>query len=127
MRDDMSIGHRVMRELSDAMRTGAGRVLDERYAHGFDAAAGICVSVLSDAIDGLLGKIKSGKYLSDQEQALLSRLTELKAEMEEGLRKFWESDPTGNDAINAAAWTDGRDGRPADAGPDSSARPRERR
>ncbi|MEE1805232.1 hypothetical protein [Streptomyces sp. BE133] len=91
----MSIGNRVMRELGDVMRTGAGRVLDNEYADGFNSAANICVSVLSDAIDGLLAKIKSGDYLSDEEQALLSRLTELKAEMEEGLRNFWESEPTG--------------------------------
>ncbi|WAP55057.1 hypothetical protein [Streptomyces sp. S465] len=91
----MSIGNRVMRELGDVMRTGAGRVLDNEYADGFNTSANICVSVLSNAIDGLLAKIKSGDYLSAQEQALLSRLTELKAEMEEGLRNFWESEPTG--------------------------------
>lgn len=91
----MAIGNRVMRELGDVMRTGAGRVLDNEYADGFNSAANICVSVLSDDIDVLLAKIKSGDYLSDEEQALLSRLTELKAEMEEGLRNFWESAPTG--------------------------------
>ncbi|TWD25434.1 hypothetical protein FB570_103218 [Streptomyces sp. T12] len=91
----MSIGNRVMRELGEVMRTSAGRVLDNEYADGFNSAANICVNVLSDAIDGLLAKIKSGDYLSDQEQALLSRLTELKAEMEEALRNFWESEPTG--------------------------------
>ncbi|MFF9153753.1 hypothetical protein ACF1AB_16160 [Streptomyces sp. NPDC014846] len=94
-RGNMSIGNRVMRELGEVMRTSAGRVLDNEYADGFNSAANICVNVLSDAIDGLLAKIKSGDYLSDQEQALLSRLTELKAEMEEALRNFWESEPTG--------------------------------
>ncbi|WP_326586200.1 hypothetical protein [Streptomyces sp. NBC_01294] len=92
----MSIGNRVMRELGDAMRTGAVRVFDAEYNDGFNAAASICLEVLSDAIDGLVARMKSGDYLSDQEQALFSRLTELRAEMDERLRNAFEPEPAGD-------------------------------
>ncbi|MFE4606914.1 hypothetical protein ACFRK5_00960 [Streptomyces niveus] len=92
----MSIGNRVMCELGDVMRTGAVRVLGDTYTDGFNHSATICLDVLADAIDGLMVRMQSGDYLSDQEQALFSRLTELKAEMDKRLRNVFEPEPTGD-------------------------------
>jgi hypothetical protein len=58
-------------------------------------AANVCVGVLSETIDGLLKQIKSGSYLSDQEQFLLSKLNELKSQTENALSDFWANTDSG--------------------------------
>ncbi|MFF6777260.1 hypothetical protein ACFY8W_27415 [Streptomyces sp. NPDC012637] len=89
----MVSGEQVLRGVGGLLLEARARARDKVYAEGFDAAANICVSILSDAIDGLMAKAKSGD-LSKQEQVVLSRLTELRAETEEVLRGFWEPEPT---------------------------------
>lgn len=94
----MSSGNKIMRGFLGSAGNGARRVakelVDDSFARGFDEAASISVGVLSKNIDDLLNKIKSGSYLTDQEQFLLSRLTEMKAATEKDLRDFWGSTAT---------------------------------
>ena len=81
--------------MGDVLRESANRIIDDEFAKGYSEAGNICVGVLSNNIDGLLNRIKSGSYLSDQEQSLLSKLNELKSETESELDDFWAN--TGNE------------------------------
>ncbi|GAB2813850.1 hypothetical protein GCM10027073_52690 [Streptomyces chlorus] len=93
----MPSGKDFMRDLIDSAARGAYRPIDDAYADGFNEAAHICVSALSESINELLAQIKSGSYLSNEEQFLLSRLSQLKTEMEFGLRNFWASESVDRD------------------------------
>jgi hypothetical protein len=81
--------------VGDVLRESANGVIDGAFVDGYDEAANICVGVLSKNIDDLLNRIKSGSYLSDQEQFLLSKLNELKSETQSELRDFFAN--TGNE------------------------------
>ncbi|WP_326773019.1 hypothetical protein [Streptomyces sp. NBC_01445] len=95
----MSRGKQMLRELGHAVREEAkesGRAYYfSVYDRGFDEAAQTCLGVLSDAMDELLARMKSGN-LSEQEQVLYARLTELRAEMDERLRNACQEEPTGD-------------------------------
>ncbi|MEV4535399.1 hypothetical protein AB0J82_16365 [Asanoa sp. NPDC049518] len=89
--------------LRGALLGGVRRVVNDRendaFAHGFEEAAGICLGLLSKSIEGLMDQIKSGKFLSDQEQFLLLRLNEMKSETEGHLRDFWDSVATDEESV----------------------------
>ena len=78
------------REILGRARSDVNNRFDVARAEGFEAAADICLNVLSRSIDGLLSRIKSGTYLTDQEQFLLSTLNDLKSETENELRIHWD-------------------------------------
>ncbi|MFG2249134.1 hypothetical protein [Spirillospora sp. NPDC048823] len=61
---------------------------DNTFTEGFEAAAHICLDILSKNIDDLHKQIDTGDYLSNEEQALLSRLNRIKMETEKGLHRF---------------------------------------
>jgi hypothetical protein len=91
----MPSGNGFMREvlervIDDARRNKNAR-FDAEYIDGFNEAANICLSVLSESIDGLLAKIESGDYLSNQEQFLLARLKGLETEMQTGFKNSFAS------------------------------------
>ena len=77
-----------MRDVIDGVRKRASDRLGDEFDDGFEEAANICMGVISKNVDGLLHRIKSGNYLSDQEQFLLSKLTEMQSETEKSLREF---------------------------------------
>ncbi|MGK5496701.1 hypothetical protein [Streptomyces sp. URMC 125] len=99
----MSRGKQVLRELGHAVREAAKEGAEESarayyssvYERGFNEAAQTCLGVLSDATNELLARMKSGN-LSEQEQALYARLTELTAEMDERLRSAFQEKLTGD-------------------------------
>lgn len=82
-----------MREIKDdtlnRLREADNKRIYEAFNDGYHEAANICVGILEKKIDELLSQIKSGSYLSEQEQFMLSKLNELKSETEEELRNFW--------------------------------------
>lgn len=82
------------------VRESAKRRTDDAFAEGYSEAANVCVGVLSEAIDGLLEQIKSGNFLSDQEQFLLSKLNELKSETENALRDAWSTLVADDEALS---------------------------
>ncbi|MEU7018962.1 hypothetical protein [Streptomyces sp. NPDC046385] len=94
--DNMSMGKRVLREISmvarDAAKESVRATYRQEYELGFDDAAQTCLGVLSEAADELRAKMKTGN-LSEQEQPLLARLEELKEEMDERLQSAWEAEP----------------------------------
>lgn len=97
----MSRGKQMLRELGHAVREGAKEGTEESarayyfsvYDLGFNEAAQTCLGVLSDATEELLARMKSGN-LSEQEQVLYARLTELTADMDERLRNVCQEEPT---------------------------------
>ncbi|MFJ9804638.1 hypothetical protein [Streptomyces wuyuanensis] len=99
----MSTGKQTLRKLGHAVREAAKEGVEESlrarhfsmYDRGFNDAAQICLGVLSDAMEDLLARMKSGE-LSKQEQALYARLTELTAEMDERLRSECPGEPAGD-------------------------------
>ncbi|MBB5871895.1 hypothetical protein F4553_005274 [Allocatelliglobosispora scoriae] len=95
MEGDMSSVNGFMRDVLDGVRKRVNDRDDDVFADGFNEATSICVGILSKNIDDLLNQIKSGSYLSDQEQFLLSRLTEMKSETEKCLRDYGGSTATG--------------------------------
>ncbi len=90
----MSIDKHLLYGLLGAMGKAENDRLIDAFADGYEEAADICVSVLTKNIDGLLNQIKSGNYLSDQEQFLLSKLTQVKTETERALRDYWDNSGT---------------------------------
>ena len=84
----MSSVNDFMHDLLSTAREATIDAAKDVFIDGFEDAANICLGVLSNNIDGLLKKIKSGSYLSNEEQFLLSRLTEIKSETEEYLRNY---------------------------------------
>lgn len=86
----MSRWSEVGRELADIPGEVLRRHADSRFEEGFNAAAAICVDLLSTNIDDLMGKAKCGE-LSGPEQVLLSKLTDLKSETERSLYGYWEA------------------------------------
>ena len=89
-------GRRVMSGFLDDLirkiqQDARGR-LDDEYLAGYNEAANICVDLLSKKIDGLLNQIKSGSYLSEEEQFLLSQLNALKSETERTLHAHLRSE-----------------------------------
>lgn len=90
-----SSGNDYKRDLLERLK-GFGKeiawdVLNMPRRGGFNEAAAICLNLISDNIEGLSVKIKSGN-LSKQDQLLLSQLKELKAEMEMRLENSWASE-----------------------------------
>ncbi|MFC8917616.1 hypothetical protein ACFT5C_17765 [Streptomyces sp. NPDC057116] len=79
---------------ADLKRDIIDRHANENYAAGFDEAAHVCMSVLSDVIDGMMTRIKAGEFLSPQEQAALAQANELMKEMDKRLREAAEPEPT---------------------------------
>ncbi len=79
----------VGRELAGIPAEVVRRHADARLEEGFNAAANICVDLLSRKIDDLMGQMKTGE-LPRPEQLLLSSLTELKSETEQSLFGYWE-------------------------------------
>ncbi len=77
-----------------AFREGVNRSVDGHFDDGYNEAAHTCIRILSEKIDDLLHQIKSGRYLSEQEQFLLSSLNEIRLETEVALRAFYD-DPVG--------------------------------
>ena len=69
-------------ELLTSVRKSVKEHNDDAFEDGYNEAANICVGVLSEVIDGLLKKINLDSRLSDQEQFLLSKLHEIRSEME---------------------------------------------
>lgn len=63
----------------------AEEVIHSFVEKGYDEAAEICLSILSESIDELSDKDKTGKRLSDKEQFLHVQLNKLKREMERAL------------------------------------------
>lgn len=80
--------HGLLSSAGNLSRQAGIEFVEEAYRKGFNEAGTICVSVLSRNIDNLLNKIKSGSYLTDEEQFLLSRLTEMKSATEQELYDF---------------------------------------
>ena len=74
----------------DGVRRVANEHSDASFTDGFNEAANICVEMLTKNIDELLNKIKFGNFLTEQEQFLLSRLTEMKSATEQSLFDYWE-------------------------------------
>ena len=64
------------------------RLLEKFCEHGYNEAGDRCLGVLSRNIDDLQTQVKSGSSLSKQDQFLLTKLHELKAEIESELRNF---------------------------------------
>jgi hypothetical protein len=75
------------------LRDSANGVVNDVFAQGYDAAAGVCLKLLSEKIDGLLGQIKAGRSLSEKDQFLLASLDDLRSEVDGALRDFWNADP----------------------------------
>lgn len=88
----MTSGNNFLRglldEAGDLIRRVGRNLVDGSYNSGYEEAASVCLGVLSKNIDDLMNKIKPGSYLSDQEQFLLSKLTELKSTTERDLQDF---------------------------------------
>lgn len=80
----------VGRVALEGVRRAAYEHSDASFEKGFNEAANICVEMLTKNIEDLLNKIKSGTYLTDKEQFLLSRLTEIKSATEQSLFDFWD-------------------------------------
>lgn len=87
----MSSENGFMGDLLGKVRESASHRVGDAFADGYSEAANICIGVLSRKIDDLLNQIKSGRYLSDQEQFLLSSLDGVKSDTESTLRDFWNS------------------------------------
>jgi hypothetical protein len=81
-----------MDDVLSRIREDARGRLDDEFLAGYTEAANICVDLQSKKIDGLLSQIKSGSYLSDEEQFLLSQLNALKSETERALRVYFRSE-----------------------------------
>lgn len=64
------------------------RLLEKFCEHGYNEAGDRCLGVLSRKIDDLQTQVKSGSSLSKQDQFLLTKLHELKAEIESELCNF---------------------------------------
>lgn len=79
---------------ADLKRDIIDRHANENYAAGFGEAAHVCMSVLSDVIEGMMTRIKAGEFLSPQEQAALAQANELMKEMDKRLREAAEPEPT---------------------------------
>lgn len=78
-----------MRELArDIIVDVRRRLLEGVYDHGYNEAGDRCLGVLSKNIDDLQTQVKSGSSLSKQDQFLLTKLHDLKAEIESELRDF---------------------------------------
>ncbi|AQY01866.1 hypothetical protein [Microbacterium foliorum] len=73
-------------ELLGSVRGMAKGHVDQAFSEGFDAAASLCVNLVAKTIADLMAKISSGVLLSNDEQILAGKLTDLKAEMEQQLR-----------------------------------------
>lgn len=91
---NMSMMNNVVRVLVDNAKDIGRRVFDAQRAEGFENATTICIGVLSKNIDDLMNKPKSGSYLNDEEQFLLSRLTEIKSAIEQDLLDYRGSTAT---------------------------------
>lgn len=78
--------------LGDAAVDGARAARDDAvgrlYGNGFNDAANVCVELLTERSDHLMGRIRAGALLTDAEQHVLAELSELKAEMERRLFAF---------------------------------------
>lgn len=61
---------------------------EQAFIDGFKEGTATCVKLLTKDIDALTNKISAGKYLSEQEQFLLSNLISLKSAMEQSLRDY---------------------------------------
>lgn len=86
----MASGEDFLRYVGGAVRKAANDHVSERFTDGFNEAANICVTMLSEKIDELMDRMKTGE-LSRPDQVLLSSLTVLKSETEQKLFRYWET------------------------------------
>ncbi|MEV0809332.1 hypothetical protein [Micromonospora sp. NPDC050200] len=75
-----------VRNVADGVRERNRALFEDEFFNGFEGAANICLSVLSESIAEI--KSKPGGKSSTQEQLLLLKLYEIKDEIEARLRDF---------------------------------------
>ena len=68
-----------------------GRLSGDWIQYGYDQAAGLTLGLLRKRIDDLHEKIRSGGKLTQQEQYLLTILSDITAEIERELQYNWET------------------------------------
>jgi hypothetical protein len=73
--------------MGDVAREAVTPLLSKEFAKGYDEAANICMRILSKKIEDLLNQVTTGRYMSEQEQFLLSSLYEIRAETEVALNQ----------------------------------------
>lgn len=80
--------------VGDVLRTTASGVTAKAFADGYNEAANISMDLLSRKIDGLHSEIRSHRFLSEQDQFLLSSLDEMRSELDAALRDNWSAADT---------------------------------
>jgi hypothetical protein len=88
----MPSGNKFVDAIVDSLRQSATNRLDHEFLHGYDEAANLCLTVLSESIDELRARIESGSFLSEAEQLLMSRLMSLREDMAHRLHGLLESE-----------------------------------
>lgn len=85
----------------DAIKEGKKEAIDnvkrELSFEGYDRAADICTTALTEKVDAMYKKINAGEFLSNQEQFLLAQLNELKREIENRLHNASDLSYKGGD------------------------------
>ena len=77
--------------VGEAVGEAGGRVAGDWIQYGYDQASGLSIGLLGKRIDDLHEKIRSGGKLTQQEQYLLTILSDIKAEIERELQYNWET------------------------------------
>ncbi|MFG1881983.1 hypothetical protein [Micromonospora sp. NPDC049102] len=73
--------------MGDVARGAGARLVAEEFAKGYDEAADILMRILSEEIDELSNRPKVGRYLSEQDQFLLSSLCDIRARIQAALKQ----------------------------------------
>lgn len=78
-------------DLVRAMREGDRNRHLAVVLEGYDAAAEICIGVLTATLDRIETKIEAGKPLSAEERVLRTELYAIRSRMERDLREHWRT------------------------------------
>jgi hypothetical protein len=90
MTDTVSKGQRLADALKDLVKDMGTRLAGDWIKDGYDSAAHVSTGLLAHRIEELHDKNRSGKRLTQQEQYLLTTLTDIKSDMERELQDAWD-------------------------------------